>query len=186
MQLEVFRDYLDFFRNKQSDHLNAMVGVGLGFIFGYFTLVETNSYILFPFTVIIYVIFTHFFGRYYYYYLLEVVVNLTMDLERNSVLEDILERDQVTFSEEDYFWARINQPWFREFSTKTKKGVIYGIPFRINNVGRGFELALCGIWGLLVFGWTFYPPPDLFSSGIICAVWTVFSLILYIMFRKLS
>ncbi len=185
MNLTVFREWLDFFRNKQSDHLNAMVGVGLGFIFGFFSVIYTNPYVLVPFTIVIVVIFLHFYGRYYYYYRLEVVVRLTMDLESNSLLAPILSRHQIQFSEEDYFFARIREPWFKEYSTEAKKEKIHGIPFWINDVGKKLELALCIIWGFLVLVWTIYPP-DLLTFGIICVVGIVVSLILYIMSRKQS
>ncbi len=53
-----FKDWLDYCQGKQLDHLNAMVGVGLGYIFGFFNIPEDVPDIIIPFTILTLVIFS--------------------------------------------------------------------------------------------------------------------------------
>jgi len=147
---ENFSRWLDFFWSKQSDHLNAMVGVGISLVFGLFSIPESKKHVLLPFLALILVIFLHFYGKYYDYYLYDVIVRVTMNLERNCCLEKTLEKYNVILSPEDYFWERISEDWFKNYSQKAQKKVLWGFPFLIYNSGKRVELSLCGIFGIVV------------------------------------
>ncbi len=89
---KIFWDRLNYSRSKQSDHLNAMIGVGIGFIFGIFSIPVERWIVIIPFLIMIFFVFLHFYGRYYYWLLeesaIEAILNVEDTANFNTVIKD--------------------------------------------------------------------------------------------------
>ncbi len=87
-QKKEFQPWIEKYQNKQSDQLNAMIGVGVGFIFGYFQVLEEGAiFSVFCFPLLILTIFSYFYSRYWYYLIAETATLHQLKIKTNSIIE---------------------------------------------------------------------------------------------------
>lgn len=150
---KIFWDRLNYSRNKQSDHLNAMIGVGIGFIFGIFSIPENRWFVIIPFIGMILIVFLHFYGRYFYWHLeecsIEAILNIEDTANFKSSVKDI--------GEVKTFQELKKKPEFDSWLNSRKKEGLKRIPLVLYNRGRNLELSVTIFLGIITLGLLFIP-----------------------------
>ncbi len=138
-----FWDRLNYSRCKQSDHLNAMIGVGIGFIFGIFSIPENRWLVIIPFLITIMVIFLHFYGRYFYWHLEECSIEAILNIEDTANFKSSIK----DFKAVETFQELRKKPEFDNWLKSNYNKGLRKYYFFFYNCGLKIELAVTLIFG---------------------------------------
>ncbi|MFW9904762.1 MAG: hypothetical protein ACFFFH_10550 [Candidatus Thorarchaeota archaeon] len=150
---EAFLNRLEYSRTKQSDHLNAMIGVGLGLIFGIFSIPKGRWLIVLVFfSIVIFVIFFHFYGRYYYWRLEECALEAILDIEDTANFITYMKNKDMDIESirNKKFVELLRSPaWKQWINESMSSGLLRWLFLSIYRRGKEWEITGFVIFGLL-------------------------------------